>query len=231
MRKGELRAYLPAMILLLGCALLVQGTRSQTALPLAGPIDQVLARVDGYQAQEQKVSDEERKVAGMTDYVARVYRRDSTVAFTTYVGYYDRQTQGKSIHSPKNCLPGAGWEILETHPTTIASARGPQVVNRVLLKNGTLEAVVYYWYQGRGRVVANEYAVKLNLLRDAALLGHTEEALVRLVVPVEPADSTHARADALAMQLGPRLMDDVERVLPQDGTRERSVASIRPSAE
>ena len=30
----------------------------------------------------------------------------------TFVSYYERQTQGKTIHSPRNCLPGAGWEVL-----------------------------------------------------------------------------------------------------------------------
>ena len=45
----------------------------------------------------------------------------------------------------------------------------PQVLNRYTLKNQGALAVVYYWYQGRGRIVANEYAVKWNLLRDAAL--------------------------------------------------------------
>src|SRR3954470_9198298 len=101
MREIQLRTYLPAAILIAGCALLFQGTRSQAAVPLAGPLDRVLAQVDGYSIQEQTVSDEEPKVSGMSDHVARVNRRDTTVAFTTYVGYYDRQTQGKSIHSPK----------------------------------------------------------------------------------------------------------------------------------
>src|SRR5690242_16263123 len=114
MRKLELRAYTPAVILLLGCVLVFHGTRDQKSVPLAGSLGTVLDHVSGYRIEEQKVSDEERRIAGMTDYVARVYwRPDSTVAFTTYVGYYDRQTQGKSMHSPKNCLPGAGWEVLK----------------------------------------------------------------------------------------------------------------------
>jgi EpsI family protein len=215
MLEGRLRAYAPAIILIAGCALLFQGTRAQESMPLAGPLNQVLAQVDGYRIEEQKVSDEERKVAGMSDYVARIYYRDTTLAFTTYVGYYDRQTQGKSIHSPKNCLPGAGWEVLDARTASISSPTGPRVVNRYLLKNGMSQAVVYYWYQGRGRVVANEYAVKLNLLRDAALLGHTEEALVRVVVPVTGTDSSQAEGDALGKRIAARLLGEVDRVLPR----------------
>ena len=225
MRKTELRAYMPAAILLLGCALVFHGTRDQVAVPLAGSLSTVLDTVDGYRIQEQHVSDEERRVAGMTDYVARVYwRPDSTVAFTTYVGYYDKQTQGKSMHSPKNCLPGAGWEVLRDGTATVVASDGPHVVNRYLLKNGAQQAVVYYWYQGRGRTVASEYSVKWYLLRDAALEGHTEEALVRLIVPVDPAKGGEARADQLAQEIAPKLLDAVRGVLPREGASATEVA-------
>ena len=230
MSSGWLRRYAPGVVLLMGCVLLFQGTREQASVPLAGPLNRILANVDGYRIEEQRVSDEERKVAGMSDYVARIYWRDTTVAFTTYVGYYDRQTQGKTIHSPRNCLPGAGWEILEGRTATVTSASGPQTVNRYLLKNGRMHAVVYYWYQGRGRIVANEYAVKLNLLRDAALKGHTEEALVRIVLPVTGSQSGHAEADELGLRMAARLMNEVETALPHAESRSaaRKPAGIRP---
>jgi EpsI family protein len=215
MHNASLRAYGPALVLLLGCAIVFYGTHNQVAVPLAGPLSGVLPHVDGYRIVEQHVSDDERRVAGMTDYMARVYwRPDSTATFTTYVGYYDRQTQGKSMHSPKNCLPGAGWEILHGGTMTVAASDGPHVINRYLLKNGAQQAVAYYWYQGRGRVVASEYAVKFNLLRDAALDGHTEEALVRIVAFMDSAINTDAAADKLVAGIAPRLMDDVARVLP-----------------
>ncbi|NUP70752.1 MAG: EpsI family protein [Gemmatimonadaceae bacterium] len=232
MREGQLRAYMPGLVLLAGCLLLFQGTREQVAVPLAGPLDRIMAHVDGYTVQDQRVSDEERKVAGMSDYVARLYMRDTTMAFSTYVGYYERQMQGKTIHSPRNCLPGAGWEILESRAATVTSSTGPHVVNRYLLKNGLSHAVVYYWYQGRGRVVANEYTVKLNLLRDAALTGHTEEALVRIVLPVEASPAAQARADELGLRMASRLMDEVDVALPHPGTRSasRTPASTPPAS-
>jgi EpsI family protein len=228
MHEWQMRAYAPVAVLLLGCFLVFHGTRSQVAVPLAGSLSSVVAHVDGYRMQEQHVGEEERRVAGMTDYVARIFwRPDSTAAFTTYVGYYDRQTQGKSMHSPKNCLPGAGWEVLHGGSATVNALDGAHVVNRYLLKNGRLQAVVYYWYQGRGRVVASEYAVKFNLLRDAALEGHTEEALVRIVVFMDAATSTEAAADRLGMQLAPRLMNEVGKVLPSAKINPGTAISMR----
>lgn len=220
----NLKAYAPALILAAGY-FAVSNARGQIAVPLVAPIESVLPAVDGYEVRDQKVSAEERRVAGMTNYVARAYTHGSVLGFSTLVSYYDRQTRGKSIHSPRNCLPGAGWEILSGGREQLRANGVPYSLNRVILKKGPGRAVVYYWYQGRGRVVASEYAVKWNLLRDAAFRGHTEEALVRVVVPVQQSassgldrpDAGIAEASALGRTIAQRLIGEVNRILPVSG--------------
>jgi EpsI family protein len=215
------RAFVPAFVLATGCALVWQ-THAQRPMTLAEPLASILPSVDGYAATDLHIGAEERRVAGMSDYVARAYVRDSSQAFQTLVSYYDRQGQGKSIHSPRNCLPGAGWEVLRGARRSVVADGASHDVNYYILKNGPATDVVYYWYQGRGRVVASEYRVKWNLLRDAALLGHTEEALVRIVIPVRtPAGASSpesqpafAAADSLGDRIAQRLMHDVARALP-----------------
>jgi len=225
MRNGRvgLKAYIPAFVLLSGCAF-VWHTRSQSPVQLAAPLNTTLPAVPGYKFVDQVVTAEERRVAGMTDYSARAYVRDSTMLFSTLVSYYDQQGQGKTIHSPRNCLPGAGWEILRGDRRMVEADGASHEVNHYILKNGAATAIVYYWYQGRGRVVANEYTVKWNLLRDAAILGHTEEALVRVVVAVPerigPLDDPNAikaitAADTLGARLAGGLLHDVARILPK----------------
>ena len=222
MRKpGSWQAYVPAFVLLVGCAFVWQ-TRSQKEMALAAPLASILPSVPGYRSVDLKIPDDERKVAGMTDYIERAFVRDSTSQFQTLVSYYDRQGQGKTIHSPRNCLPGAGWEIVrgDVRPIDVDGTR--YVVNHDMIKNGPEMAVVYYWYQGRGRVVASEYAVKWNLLRDAALLGHTEEALVRIVIPIGAASESgqgpaFAIADSLGDDIARKLVRDVRRAMPGGG--------------
>jgi EpsI family protein len=215
----RLIALLPAGILAVGCVLVLDA-RSQVAVPLAGSLPGVLPAVLGYEAKEQTISLQEQRVAGMTQYVARAFWRDSAIAFTTLVSYYDRQTQGRSIHSPRNCLPGAGWEIMSGDQQTIAVDGRTVTVNRYVLKNRSAMALAYYWYQGRGRVTANEYMVKWNLLRDAAIHGRTEEALVRVVVPVsgrgpdQVAGNTLLPEDRTAHQIVSQLVREVNGILP-----------------
>jgi EpsI family protein len=219
----KLRAYVPAVIFLAGCVAIWK-PHAQVSVPLAAPLTTILPTVPGYTTHEQHVTDEERRVAGMSDYVARAYARDSTIAFTTLVSYYDHQAQGKTIHSPRNCLPGAGWEILRGGVRVVNSGGRAYTVNHYILKNGPETAVAYYWYEGRGRVVASEYVVKWNLLRDAALRGRTEEALVRVVVYIEGSqgggadaatlEKGYARANAMGDDIASRLIGEVANVLP-----------------
>jgi hypothetical protein len=99
---------------------------------------------------------------------------------------------------------------------------------------------VYYWYQGRGRIVASEYQVKWNLLRDAALLGHTEEALVRVVSYVNPpagardsasVERAFADADSTGESIASKLIGEVTRVLParraEAQSRTRTASLVR----
>jgi EpsI family protein len=80
-------------------------------------------------------------------------------------------------------------------------------VNRYLLEKESNRAIVYYWYQGRDRVSWNEYAVKWELLRDKAVHGRSEEALVRIVVPLRGRDTQTADsiASAAAREVVPAL--------------------------
>ncbi|MFH1765285.1 MAG: exosortase C-terminal domain/associated protein EpsI, partial [Gemmatimonadota bacterium] len=156
----------------------------------------------GYMGMDLGVSDAEAEVAGFSNYLFRVYEGaapaglEATDAvapmFSVYVGFYESQTRGNTIHSPKNCLPGAGWEALSSEPLTLELNRGPVTVNRYLLQNENERALVLYWYQGRGRIAYDEYKVKLNLLRDAAFRRRSDEALVRIVVPLGAMDEDSA---------------------------------------
>lgn len=186
-------SWTPAGVLTVA-AVFTLGTGAQRSMPLRAPLaTSVPSQILGFSGTDVQLTAGEQRVTGVSNYLVRNYAPPAAPApvaatvmpwFQIYVGYYARQTQGKTIHSPKNCLPGSGWEPLASRVATIATPAGPITVNRYLLKNQDQQAVALYWYQGRGRVEANEYVVKWDLLRDAALHHHTEEALVRVVVPV-----------------------------------------------
>ncbi|MES2124532.1 MAG: exosortase C-terminal domain/associated protein EpsI [Gemmatimonadota bacterium] len=188
-------------------------SRRTGPVELTAPIDGVAVEALGARGVDLSISDDERRVAGMSSFILRQYEPTGELPFSIYIGYYDEQRQGKSIHSPKNCLPGAGWEPVDSRAMTLATASGPVVVNRYRLVRSDSTAMVYYWYQGRGRVAHDEFRVKYELLRDAALYGRTEEALVRIVVRIGKDDP--AVADRIAQRVGAQLVEQVNQVLPR----------------
>lgn len=211
---GRLQRWIPAGMLSLGAlvnAFFITGRVHP--MPLAQSLDTLPRLIAGLEGTDVPISDDEQRLAGMSSFMLRTYApAGAEPTFSVYVGYYDEQRQGKSIHSPRNCLPGAGWEPVGFETRTLETSLGPATVNRYhLVKEGD-QSIVYYWYQGRGRVAHDEYRVKYELLRDAALLGRTEEALVRVWVPVTDGDL--AAADALASRVSAEMVAATAAVLP-----------------
>ena len=147
-------------------------------------------------------------VLGVDDYLNRTYKGDQAVGL--YIAYYGSQRQGESIHSPQNCLPGSGWQPVSSMRTTLDAAGTSLPINRYVVQKGVERQVVLYWYQGRGRVVANEYLNKFWLMVDQARLGRSNAALVRIVAPAagtgdEALQLASASADQFARAVFPRL--------------------------
>lgn len=117
------------------------------------------------------------------DYILANYVRDGVMPVNFYSAYYASQRKGESIHSPRSCIPGGGWEIksLETVNADLPDEEGdPLRINRLVIQKGEDRQLVYYWFQQRGRNLTNEYAVKWYLFWDALTLNRTDGALVRL---------------------------------------------------
>lgn len=215
------KGFVPAVLFCLGYLLTLSAER-QHAAALDRPLRSMPVPIIGVAGEERDITEEEAKVAGFTDYVFRIFRPDSVNAFSVYVGYYDSQATGKTIHSPRNCLPGAGWQIVESGDMQLEMRGKPVTVNRYILANGPAQALVLYWYQGRGRVAHSEYAVKWDLLRDAATRGRTEEALVRVMVPIPPSrefsktdwSDRQREAEELARSVATELLPRVDAALP-----------------
>jgi EpsI family protein len=147
--------------------------------------------------QQQPLEPSILKVLNVDDYLTRAYFRPDRTGVGLYVGYYGSQRQGDTMHSPLNCLPGAGWEFVSqaTLPVALAAA-GPAsapstiAINRYVIRKGLDRQLVLYWYQSHGRVVASEYWGKLYLIQDAVRLNRTDGALVRVIVPITGDEGT-----------------------------------------
>jgi EpsI family protein len=150
-------------------------------------------------------------VLGVDEHVNRIYRTDRALV-GLYIGYYQSQRQGDTMHSPLNCLPGAGWQPIQRGYTSIDVAGGPIRVNEIVIQKGIDKQLVLYWYQSHGRVEPNEYWSKLFTIYDAVRLNRTDAAMVRVVIPFESDDL--APAAARAREFVQAMYPSLEKHLP-----------------
>lgn len=126
-----------------------------------------------------------------------------------FIGYFPTQRTGQAIHSPQNCLPGAGWTFDSKGVTEFTDRTGKTYqVGEYLISNGRSRQEVLYWYRSHGRSIANDYMAKLYTLADSIRYNRTDAALVRVITPVEQGESqhdAHQRVLTFASEMAPLL--------------------------
>jgi EpsI family protein len=209
--------YWTVIVLLLAGALAAALPRAQA--PVAPPQLQLLPQeISGWSSEDVPIEPRLVEASKVDAYLSRVYRHaplDDTgrpAELGVYVGFYGTQRAGDSVHSPKNCLPGAGWQPVHAARIALPLASGAAMANLYVVENERQRFIVLYWYQSHGRIIASEYRAKLYTLRDALVLGRTDSTLVRITVPVSTDEAAATRtAMTFATLLAPRL----EQVLPR----------------
>jgi EpsI family protein len=179
-------ARLVTVLLIIQTALVYSSIRPEY-IPASRPLDSVPHQFDSWtMVQESQVDQETQDVLKADDTLNRVYHNRSTGAEASlFVASFRTQRNGKAPHSPKNCMPGAGWTQLSSESYPIdAGLATPIVVNRYVIVHGQERELVLYWYQSRDRVVADEFRAKYWVVADAIKLNRTDTALVRVIVPI-----------------------------------------------
>lgn len=191
--------------LLVGTILVASLSERRIPENLAVPLGRIDYHIDGWtKFAEQKLDAQTLKTLDATSYLSRTFKKDG-LELDLFVAFYAQQRAGESMHSPKNCLPGSGWEIWRQESAWIP-VNGLQVkVNKYSIENLGQRELMFYWYQSKTRIVASEYFGKILLARDALLTGQTAAAIVRITLPDVPG------ADLKGTAFAARVIPEVER--------------------
>lgn len=156
--------------------------------------------LEGWESQPQQVDSATIEVLGADDFLITELRSPESERFNLYIAYLDMQRHGHSWHSPRQCIPGGGWQIAshEIEPVTLADGSSFHY-NRIVIENRGARQLVYYWYYQRGRRIANEFVMKALLILDAVRLRRTDGAMIRIMTPIAQGETTE---DADARLLG-----------------------------
>jgi EpsI family protein len=205
-----------AMVALLLTATAGMGFLSHgEATPPARPLSEFPKQVGGYTSVADMPLDAPTlQMLGLTDYINRFYVSPTEGELNLFIEYFSTQRTGATIHSPKNCLPGAGWQPAQVGIYQLQLQDGSSVpINLYIIQKGLEKQLVLYWYQAHGRVVASEYWGKFYLVYDALRLNRTDAAMIRITMPIIGGDEEWARTRAV--NFAKQITTDVDQVIPR----------------
>jgi EpsI family protein len=207
---------------LLSMTLIARATKSEP-VPIRHSFATFPSDISGWTGRAGEPFDQKvLAVLGVDEYVNLVFGKPAQPPIGLYIGYYQSQREGDTMHSPLNCLPGAGWEPESKGTLTIpvradVSAAAPDraiTVNRYVIRKGIDRQMVIYWYQSHGRVVASEYASKVYMVLDAMRTNRTDAALVRVITPMPDDPAGQADAEARAIEFVKGMVPVLHDYLP-----------------
>jgi len=210
------RIVLLCLALLATSAIIARASRPEI-VPVREPLSGIPMQLGEWQGGKAEVIGEKVMAKlGVDDYVSRYYFTPELYPASLYVGYYQSQREGDTIHSPLNCLPGAGWNPVKNGHIQVNTDGKTIEINRIVILKGTEKQVVLYWYQSHGRVVASEYWGKIYTVLDALRTSRTDAALVRVIVPVfNMSEEAEFAAEKKAVNFVEALYPVLGRFLPQ----------------
>lgn len=181
---------------------------------LRAPLDHLPRVIEGWQAiaPDHRLDSRTLQLLKPQNYLLRNYQKNGR-EIVLFVAYFGMQQEGQIIHSPRNCLPGAGWEIVARRQVPVPSATGPGwLVNHLILQSELERLSVLYWYQGRGKVEPDEYWDRIRLITDAISLRRNDGALLRITT-VFPRQAGQDVLDQ-EIKLAEALIPAMEKLLP-----------------
>ena len=182
--KSPVRGVYSGLLALLSGTLVASNMApNRSAEPLRAPLDSISQELAGWKIAAKEELNPRQLSA--TSYLARTYIKDAR-QLGLLIAHHDSHQAGVSVHTPRNCLPGDGWEIWKAGYVTIVYDGRPVTVNQYNVSKNDQRMVVLYWYQSRNRVIASDFFAKLMLVRDALIEGRTSGSFVRIVMADNP---------------------------------------------
>ena len=206
---------LTVVLVLEACAFYAIASRNEIVPPIP-PLSTFPLNSNGWLCVRQdQIEQDILDLLKADDTMSRLYVSPSRKEVATlFMAFFKSQRYGQSPHSPKNCLPGNGWDEIEsgTIPISVPQWNGPIVANRYVVAHGEDKDVVIYWYQSHNRIIANEYAARGLLVLDAIRYRRSDTSIVRVITRIQNDDLDHATR--LGVEFVQAIFPDVLKHLP-----------------
>lgn len=215
--KGSIVRFLFAAVLIVTTAIFLRARTHGEVFPPRLPLQSFPREIGKWTGNDITIDPDSLQVLGAGDFLLRVYSdpQQHSPYIDLFIAYFPTQSANDTMHSPKNCLPGAGWAPIESSRITLQVPRHvPFPVNRFVIAKGDSKQVVLYWYWAHDRGVASEYWAKYYLVADSIRMNRSDGSLVRVTTPLLPGESPDAAQQRLLPFVGvvvPKLQTYIPR--------------------
>ncbi len=201
MNSGNVR-FILAALLIFSAAMVLQARQRNEVFPSRSPLQTFPRQINSWSGTDIAIDNDTLQILGAGEFLLRDYRTEqaSDPDINLFIAYFPSQRAGDTIHSPRHCLPGAGWTPLENTRTMLNMPKHvPFPANRYVIAQGESRQIVLYWYWAHDRGIASEYWAKFYLVADSLKMNRSDGALVRVMAPMYPNET----ADAAEQRLMP----------------------------
>src|ERR1700732_4968605 len=178
--------------LIASAAIFLQARGRNEIFPPRLPLQSFPSHLSNWTSTDIAIQKDVLEVLGPGDFLLRVYQNpaEKQPFVDLFLAYFPSQRAGDTIHSPKHCLPGAGWlPVVSNRITLTLPGRAPFPANRYVIAKGGDRQLVLYWYLAHDRFVASEYWAKVYLVADAIRMNRSDGSLVRFTTAITGGES------------------------------------------
>jgi EpsI family protein len=177
---------LSLLLLILTVAMVGCLSKRQVPVVVQTNLERLPREIGGYIAVDGTFPESVYKELNCDKTVYRHYLNGNGV-LSLYIGYYGTAKGGRTTHNPYDCLPGAGWVILETK--MINTAMNDSALNYIRAKRDGVNTVMVHWYQTAGtKVVATGIRQNMERFWGRLLHNRNDGAFIQITAQVNDED-------------------------------------------
>lgn len=116
-----------------------------------------------------------------TEIFSATFTNPEGIEVHLFFDYFSQMNSRGGPHSPRNCLPGSGWMILDTKEREITVDGRIIRIGRFYMSLGKLEKVMDFWYVTRYGETANDFMFKFYMMINSLTFRQIDVAFIRII--------------------------------------------------
>lgn len=121
------------------------------------------------------------EILNPTEIFSATFTNPEGIEVHLFFDYFSQQNSRAGPHSPRNCLPGSGWTILDTEEREITVDGRTIKIGRFHMRLGGLEKVMDFWYVTRHGETANDFMFKFYMMINSLTFKPIDVAFIRII--------------------------------------------------